>query len=224
LKGVPRHRQRAHVDQAIDRCGVAEVRRKLIGHISRGYRQRVGLADALVANPPCLILDEPTTGLDPNQRLKMKELIRELAADHTVLFSSHILSEVEAVSSRILIIDHGVIRADGTPTELVQAARRGRSVWLTVAADQATTLALFDGLIGVQPGEITVGQPSAGFTTASAGLATGADPRDELAQRVADRNLRLRELKLVEPTLEDLFHQLTTTLPGGGPQTVAVAS
>ena len=114
LKGVPRPLRRAAVHEAMERCGVTDVRRKLVRHVSRGYRQRVGLADALVAKPPILILDEPTSGLDPNQRRRMKSLIRELSAEHTILFSSHILAEVADVASRVLIMHHGRLLADGS--------------------------------------------------------------------------------------------------------------
>ena len=123
LKGVPPRERKAAVAYAMERCDVTDVRKKLVGHVSRGYRQRVGLADALVARPPILILDEPTTGLDPNQRRRMKGLVRDLAQEHTILFSSHILPEVELLCDRILIINHGQIVADGTPETLRKQAQ-----------------------------------------------------------------------------------------------------
>jgi ABC-2 type transport system ATP-binding protein len=113
LKGVAARQRKAAVAAAMEKAGVGEVARKLCGHVSRGYRQSVGLADALVGNPPILILDEPTSGLDPNQRRRMKQVVRDLAASHTILFSSHILNEVQDVSSRILVIHRGRLRADG---------------------------------------------------------------------------------------------------------------
>ena len=135
LVTIDKRRQRkVAVAAAMERCGVVEVRRKLVGHVSRGYRQRVGLADALVARPPILILDEPTSGLDPNQRRRMKALIRELAEEHTILFSSHILAEVGEVSGRILIIGNGRLRADGTIDELLRQAP-GRCLVVSARAD-----------------------------------------------------------------------------------------
>jgi ABC-2 type transport system ATP-binding protein len=206
LKGVPRSQRRSFVDSAMEQCGVGEVRRKLVGHVSRGYRQRVGLADALVARPPILILDEPTSGLDPNQRRRMKDLVRSLAERHTILFSSHILSEVQDVSSRILVIHHGTIRADGTPNDLLARARgrRLRVVADLPAADLRAALNAVDGLAAVD-----VQADTGGFHAASGPVAPGADPRDAVAAALAARGARLRELRLDLPTLEEYFRQVT---------------
>ncbi len=123
LKRVPRARRAAGVERAIERANLREVSETTIGHLSKGYRQRVGLADALVADPPLLILDEPTAGLDPNQVREVRALIKELAADHTVLLSTHILSEVEATCQRALVIDRGRLVAQGTLDELSRGRR-----------------------------------------------------------------------------------------------------
>jgi ABC-2 type transport system ATP-binding protein len=114
LRGVPRSRRRSAVGAAVDRCGLSEVRGRLIGNLSKGYRQRVGLAQALVHSPAVLVLDEPTVGLDPAQIREMRELIRSLAAEHTVLLSSHILTEVAATCSRIVVIHRGRVVAQDT--------------------------------------------------------------------------------------------------------------
>jgi ABC-2 type transport system ATP-binding protein len=214
IKGVSRRDQAAFVAEAMERCGVADVRRRLVGQISRGYRQRVGLADALVAKPPILILDEPTSGLDPNQRRKVKDLVRELAAEHTILFSSHILAEVEAVSTRILIIHKGIIRADGTPSDLVSKAAEGRRLVLTARADPDALRALVLSLRGVRGAEVA--GPAAGpedqggFVTVEAVLERGADPRDEAFARASAASLPVRELTLTRASLDDLFHELTS--------------
>lgn len=211
LKGVPRAERRAAVGEAIERCGVTEVRRKLVGHVSRGYRQRVGLADALVARPPILILDEPTTGLDPNQRRRMKTLVRELADRHTVLFSSHILSEVQDVSTRILVIHHGRLRADGTPTELLERSS-GRCLSVTAAAGVGTSsgaavAACLAALPGVAKPQVV--SEDGGYATVRAALEPGADPRDAAFARLRAAGLAIRELKLDLPTLEQFFAQMT---------------
>ena len=204
LKGVPAKQRTAAVASAMDRCGVVEVRRKLVGHVSRGYRQRVGLADALLARPPILILDEPTTGLDPNQRRRMKNLVRELAEEHTILFSSHILPEVEDVSTRILVIHQGEIRADGTPAALLEQSR-GRRV--SVTAKTAELVAVFEGVDGVADvGEV---ERQGDYVTVEAAVQPDVDPRDELAARMAERGVPIRELKLVLPRLEDFFQEIT---------------
>jgi ABC-2 type transport system ATP-binding protein len=126
LKRVPRAMRAASVQRAMDRARLLDVTETSIGHLSKGYRQRVGLADALVADPPLLILDEPTAGLDPNQVREVRALIRELAEDHTVLLSTHILSEVEATCQRALVIDRGRLVAQGTLSELSHGRRAQR--------------------------------------------------------------------------------------------------
>ena len=207
LKGVGRSQRTLAVGYAMERCGVMEVRRKLVGHVSRGYRQRVGLADALLARPPILILDEPTTGLDPNQRRRMKLLVRELANEHTILFSSHILPEVEDVSSRILVIHHGHIRADGTPADLLRQSS-GRRVRVTAASTAAELIALLRDLPGVgEPSE--VGEADGAFHSVEAPIEADADPRDAVAARLSQLGTPLRELALVEPRLEDFFQEVT---------------
>ncbi len=118
VEEVPRGDIHTRIEYVVDRCMVGEVRRQVIGTLSKGFRQRVGLAGALIHQPPVLILDEPTVGLDPNQIIKVRELITELGQDHTVLLSTHILPEVEQVCERVFIIDRGRIVADGTPDAL----------------------------------------------------------------------------------------------------------
>lgn len=123
LKRVPRRERRGAVSRAMERAGVVEVAETLVLHLSKGYRQRVALADALVASPPLLILDEPTAGLDPNQIREVRKLIRELGATHTILLSTHILSEVEATCDRAVVIDRGRLVAQGTLSELTALGR-----------------------------------------------------------------------------------------------------
>ncbi|MEZ5965209.1 MAG: ABC transporter ATP-binding protein [Planctomycetota bacterium] len=207
LKGVPRRQRRAAVEVAMERADVLDVRRKLVAHVSRGYRQRVGLADALVARPPILILDEPTTGLDPIQRRRMKTLVRDLAQEHTILFSSHILAEVQDVSSRILVIHRGQLRADGAPDELLRRSL-GRRLVVTAALDCEALRQVVAGLAGVQP-PVDVCETGDGFATAGVEVRPGEDPRDEAFAVLQTRQVRIRELRLQLPTLEEFFVQVT---------------
>ncbi len=207
LKGVPRRQRRASVEFAMERADVLDVRRKLVAHVSRGYRQRVGLADALVARPPILILDEPTTGLDPIQRRRMKALVRELAKEHTILFSSHVLGEVQDVCSRILIIHRGRIRADGAPDELLRTSR-GRRLSVTAAMESIELAGLLQGLPGVL-GAATLADAGEGLTRAGIDVDFGVDPRPALGEALHARSVRVAELSLELPTLEDFFVQVT---------------
>jgi len=207
LKGVSRKQRRSHVDVAMERCEVTDVQRKLVRNVSRGYRQRVGLADALVANPPILILDEPTSGLDPNQRRRVKAMVRELAREHTILFSSHILAEVEDVSNRILVIHRGRIQADGEPHQLLEAGV-GRTLLVTAKAPVdvlRSRLEEVSALLSVQVEEPAMD----GFATASAPIAGTADPRDAVWATLRAADVPIRELRVELPTLERLFYDLT---------------
>lgn len=221
LKGVPRRERSAAVGRAMERCGVDDVRRKLVGHVSRGYRQRVGLADALVASPPILILDEPTSGLDPNQRRRMKALIRELADDHTILFSSHILAEVGDVSSRIAIIHHGKMRADGSIADLLAGAK-GRSVVVSSRADKGLLEALGRDLCG-DAARVALREESDGWRELRIEVAPGEDPRTEFAERLRAQDVPFRELKLDLPTLERYFAQVTEAAGEADDEAYAVA-
>ncbi|MGE3175499.1 MAG: ATP-binding cassette domain-containing protein [Planctomycetota bacterium] len=206
LKGVPRRQRRANVERAMERAGVLDVRRKLVGHVSRGYRQRTGLADALVANPPILILDEPTSGLDPNQRRRIKQLVRELAEEHTILFSSHILAEVQDVSSRILVIHRGHLRADGTPQELIDGSGR-RTLQVEVAGPAETLRAALAGLAGLRDQEVV--DLDGGGARLRARIDRDADPRDAASQALSAAGLRPLELRIEMPTLEEFFYSIT---------------
>ncbi|MBL8725159.1 MAG: ABC transporter ATP-binding protein [Planctomycetes bacterium] len=221
LKGVPAKQRRAAVERAMHKADIVDVQRKLVGHVSRGYRQRVGLADALVANPPILILDEPTSGLDPNQRRRIKEVVRDLAVEHTVLFSSHILGEVQDVASRILVIDRGVLRADGKAADLVAQAF-GRTLHVAVAGSPEALAAAVRDLPGLEPEPATAGPEGTARLTAR--VAAGADPALELGRRLLAAGLAVQELRISAPTLEEYFAWLTEgreQQAGSGQQGVA---
>ncbi|MCC7063856.1 MAG: ABC transporter ATP-binding protein [Planctomycetes bacterium] len=207
LKGVPAKQRRLAVDRAMQKADIQDVARKLVGNVSRGYRQRVGLADALVANPPILILDEPTSGLDPNQRRRIKQVVRDLAAEHTILFSSHILGEVQDVSSRILVIHRGTLRADGPPDELVLRAV-GRSVHVTARCTPGQLDEVVRGTPGLRS-EAAEPAKQDGYATCQGTAEPGADPTQALGDRLLAAGIAVRELRVSVPTLEEYFTLMT---------------
>jgi ABC-2 type transport system ATP-binding protein len=200
LKGVPRRDRPARIEYCLERCRVREVRRRLIGTLSKGYRQRVGLADALVHDPQILILDEPTVGLDPLQIRETLSLIRELGTTHTVLLSTHILSEVEAICRRVIIIHSGRI---GLDRELAKLELDSATVIVEVrgpAAEMAKTLRKLPGVSDLRQTVLSDGMVRLELSTLP-----GQDPREAVASAIAEHRWGLRRLDLRRRTLEDLF-------------------
>jgi len=204
VEGVSRSDARKNLDYVIERCMLEEARGQIIGTLSKGYRQRVGLAGALIHRPPVLILDEPTVGLDPNQIIKIRELITELGKDHTVVLSTHILPEVEQVCERVFIIDRGRIVADGTPDDLRSAkgVRPAVLVELRDANDDGHS-ALAD-LPGVREVE------DRGDGRFRVEHETGTDPRESIFRLAVERGWVLLEMSVAMTSLEDVFVRLTT--------------
>ncbi len=201
LKGVDRPTRTRRIEYCLDRCRIREVRRRLVGTLSNGYRQRVGLADALLADPPLLILDEPTAGLDPLQIRETLATIRELAGDHTVLLSTHILSEVEAVCQRVIIISRGRIGLDehldrlGDDTAVITLEARGP------ADDVAKVLRQVEGVK-----KVTYQPTGDGLNSYEVRTAANADVREQIFQRIAQhQGWTLRLLDLRRRKLEDHF-------------------
>lgn len=206
LKGVSRKSVRGRVEEVKDMCGLADSGRRLIKQLSKGYRQRVGLADALVHDPKLLILDEPTIGLDPNQIRQVRGMINDLARNHTVLMSTHILSEAEMVCSRVLIINDGEIVAQDTPDNLQGIVYGGMSISAEMNA-AATDLEYFIKQIdGVESVEVEDGGE---WNTARIGCTAGVDVRPEIFSLAANKNWILRELRREAKSLEDVFVSLT---------------
>ena len=204
LEGVARGDAREAIGSAIDRCLLTGVRRQIIGTLSKGYRQRVGLATAILHRPKVLVLDEPTVGLDPKQIIAIRELIRELGRERTLLLSTHILPEVELLCSRVMIIDRGRIVAEGTPQSLRESSvgNPGLRVGLKDApAGAAEALGRIGGVLDVRHGEdgsfVLECQP-------------GADPREEVFRAAVEQGWVLLELSRERATLEDVFVRLTT--------------
>jgi ABC-2 type transport system ATP-binding protein len=204
LRGMTGRNLTSALDQSIGRLELGAVRHRLIGNLSRGYRQRVGLAQALLHDPPVLILDEPTVGLDPKQIIEIRELIKSLAGSHSVILSTHILPEATAVCQRVVIISAGRIVAEDTPEQLSARLRQSEKVSVTVKmppGDCAVKLRAIPGILHVFPGQ-TAG-------TFLLECALGHDLRDEIARVVVSNHWGLLELRTISMTLEDVFLHLT---------------
>jgi ABC-2 type transport system ATP-binding protein len=213
LKGVRGRAVRKRLDEVKSLCGIEDVGRRIIGHLSKGYRQRVGLAEVLVHEPDLLILDEPTVGLDPHQIRQVRELVARLATRHTILLSTHILSEAEAVSQRVLIIHRGRIAASDTTDGLRARRQAAARVVAEIAGPAAEVEAALSALPGVRQVAL---QPSAGWLRCQLTCGDEAAVREAVFACVCARGWRLRGLQAERETLEDLFVALTATEPGKG--------
>jgi ABC-2 type transport system ATP-binding protein len=205
LQSVPESRTDDRIRKMMDVCGLGPERHKRIGELSKGFQQRVGLAQALLHDPPVLILDEPTTGLDPNQIVEIRELIKEIGKEKTVMLSSHILKEVEMTCDRILIIDQGRIVADGSTEELRDQFMGGTR--LRVQVDAPTDADVNDALNDLE--EVASVQRTNGHYELSA--ARDANPAADVFHLCADQGWVLTELTPLESSLEDVFRELTET-------------
>ncbi|BCX49936.1 ABC transporter ATP-binding protein [Haloferula helveola] len=207
LKGLSNRDARTRVNEVIETCGLETVRRKMIRVLSKGFRQRVGLADALVHSPDLLILDEPTNGLDPNQIRQIRELIRRLGEKHTILLSTHILSEVEMVCGRVIIIDGGRVRAQDTPTNLVEGMRAAGKVIAEIAADPEVVTGAISRLDHVK--RVTHEGVEDGWHQFEILVDSGTDARERIQELVAQNGWSMRTLYRRVATLEDVFVELT---------------
>jgi ABC-2 type transport system ATP-binding protein len=213
LKGVPRSDRSGHVREIMSRCGLMSVSERLVGHLSRGFRQRTGLAQALVGDPPVLILDEPTAGLDPHQIVEIRQLIRGFRGEKTVLLSSHILAEVGQICERVLILDHGRLVGEEHADDLIDS-RAGCTVILTWdGSREAVARSLAE----------VVGEDAVRMTDRGAEIAIAGNPI-EIKPLLVDSVLRaggkLQGLEDRGPSLEDLFLRLTGAdrgMPGQEP-------
>ena len=196
-----------HIQEICRLVKIENVFNRLIGNLSKGYKQRVGIAQALIGNPPVLILDEPTVGLDPKQIIEIRALIRDLARAHTVILSSHILAEVQAVCDRILIIHHGRMVASGTPEELEQDLAGDCFLQVTLQTGAERGLALLRGIPGAGPAELLPGaaEGESTFRLESA----GGDLREAVFRACVREEVPLLGLHAGGMTLEDVFLQLT---------------
>ncbi len=206
LSGMARGEIEDRIDAVEDRCGLADVDGRLIGHLSKGYRQRVGLAQALVHNPDVLIMDEPTSALDPAQRYEIRTLIKELAQDHTILLSTHILPEVEDVCERVVIINEGRVVARERIDELSSSVAHAEKVYVETFDKPDDFDALAMKINDVKSVEKSEEAPNGYFIES----ALGKDVRRPLSDLVHEKGWGLKELRALQPTLEDIFLKLVT--------------
>lgn len=206
LKKVPCVERKRNISNAIDRCGLKEVKNRIVGHLSKGFRQRVGLADAIVHNPEIIILDEPTIGLDPNQVRQVRELIRELGKERTVILSTHILSEVEIMCGRVVIIHHGKIVASGTPEEIANQLKFVSRIRLEIRGNgegielQIKKLNNVENVHWLKRGEIN---------TFAIETKDCKDIREDIYKMAVENNWVIREITFEKASLEDAFVKLT---------------
>ncbi len=223
LRGMPDDAVKAGIAREVERLGLGPVQHRLIGNLSRGYRQRVGLAQALLHDPPVLILDEPTVGLDPKQIIEIRELIKSLAGSHSVILSTHILPEATAVCQRVVIISGGRIVAEDTPTQLSARLRHSDKVALTVTRAPADAEARLREVPGVQ--HVFANGPAGSFLLE---CELGRDAREDVGRLAVMQGWGLVELKSISMTLEDVFLQLTrheegVAQPENGPEPAVAA-
>ena len=212
LRKMPRADRKKRIEYVLERCWLKHVRRRIIGQLSKGYRQRVGLADSLLHNPAVLILDEPTVGLDPTQIIETRKLIKDLGGEHTVLLSTHILPEVEAVCDRAIVIAGGRVVAQGTPEELRTSRRMAARVLVECkgpAKEVENALSRVSGVSRVEMLEPHVSGTNGKYVTAAIRPKESYDVREEVARTVIQHGWPLREIRLEHATLEEFFVQVT---------------
>lgn len=215
LKGLDKARRKERLQFVLEKCFLQDRTNQVIGQLSKGYKQRVGIAQALIHNPPVLILDEPTSGLDPQQIIQIRALIQELAVDHTIILSTHILPEVQTTCNRVLIISGGKLVAEGSAEQLEAQLQGGMRVEMLVRASADALRARLGEFTDVRDVAVsTRPETQPGLVVAELTAPPGTDPRERLANMVVGAGWGLVELKSVSLSLEEIFLKLTTTEAG----------
>jgi ABC-2 type transport system ATP-binding protein len=215
LKGIPKRERRQRVGEVSERCAIGDVRTKLISKLSKGYRQRVGLAQAIIHNPDVLVLDEPTAGLDPKQIIETRQLIKKLAGDHTIILSTHILSEVEQTCEHVIIISNGKLVATDTVHNLTNRLRGSEAVAVeveghdSVAIDPSHVRQRLEQVPGVS--RVVEKEKKDNRCLFEVESLQGRSIRSDLARAVVESGWNLNELRPLAFSLEDIFLQLTAS-------------
>jgi len=203
---IEKDRFQSRLSYVIEVCGLKDMLKKNIGELSKGFRQRVGLAQALIHNPEILVLDEPTVGLDPNQIVEIRNLIKEIGKEKTIILSTHILPEVEVTCNRVIIINNGTIAAIGTTADLQRSSKAQDKIRLVFSGHQSQWSDAFRQIGGVNAVAVETGETETLYTL---DVDKDMDPRSDLMQIIVKNNLPLLEIKREQISLEDVFHQLT---------------
>jgi ABC-2 type transport system ATP-binding protein len=205
IKGVAKADRKKEIDSVIEKASIGDVQNRIIGKLSKGYKQRVGLAQSLLNNPQIVILDEPTVGLDPKQIIEIRELIKNLKGDHTVILSSHILPEIEQTCERVVIINEGKVVAQDTPQNLTSRLKGVERTNLKIEGEEKKIRNVFKAIKEIKSLEL---KTSGGICHVI--VESASDIRKELARQTVNNDLGLLELYIDKFTLEDIFLQLTT--------------
>ena len=209
-KGIGSRQIKPSIDKALNDCGLEKVRGRIIGHLSKGFKQRVGLAQALLNNPPVLILDEPTIGLDPTQVVEIRQMIRSLGQERTIILSTHILPEVSQICQKVIIINRGRVVAIDTVPNLTAQLQTSRRIHLTVQGPQEEVLKA----LAVRPGVLKAEVPDDGQGRYVVEMDKDQDIRADLARSIIEKGWGLLEMHSQELSLEEVFVQLITEEPG----------
>lgn len=222
LKNVARNDRKQKIGECLEKCGIENVQNQIIGTLSKGYRQRVGLADTLIHDPKILILDEPTIGLDPNQIRQVREIIKGLGEKRTVLLSTHILPEVEMLCGRVVIINKGRIAAEDTPKNLVDRLTKGGNLIVEIKGDKEKIKKVLLDIDGVKNVSLksndniikSSGKSVDGVNSFAVENKSNVDLREKIFNQIVNNKFVLLEMKRDSISLEDVFHQITTREEG----------
>lgn len=208
LKGVTEKKRNAHIDEVMEAVKVTDVKNRVISNLSKGYKQRVGLAQAMIGNPEVLILDEPTVGLDPMQIIEIRSVIKKLGKNHTVILSSHILQEVQAICDRVVIINKGKVAAIDSPENLARTISNENKFMLRIASDERTALDVLESILGIKQIK-SLGRKEKNTTDFIIETEPNVDVRPEIFRKMADNNLPILSMQTVDLSLEDIFIEVT---------------